>query len=120
MGGEERGEGGEYDGECLYHNNRNDKKYNDDNKYNDKEDGKGLRRGADKGGESNFAGHDIVHRQSFSGVGWGMLIFGLHAAAAVINDKDVDNNCRSGGGVSCPPPLVGPVPPDAPCCRQCC
>jgi hypothetical protein len=50
----EGGGGREYKGECLFDNDRNKDEYNDDNiEYNDKEDGKGLHRGADDGGESN-------------------------------------------------------------------
>jgi hypothetical protein len=52
----EGGGGGEYDGECLFHDASYDDEYDDDNKYgnedvyNDAEDGKGLRGGAVDGG----------------------------------------------------------------------
>jgi hypothetical protein len=62
------------------------------------EDGKGSRRGADDGGESDYDGRDVVRGQSFGGVGRRMSIVGPHAAAAVINDDDVDNDRRHGGG----------------------
>jgi hypothetical protein len=41
---------GEYNGECLFDNDRNNNKYNDNDKYNNAEDGKGLLGGADNGG----------------------------------------------------------------------
>ncbi len=100
----EGGGGGEYEGGCLFHDNRDNDKYDDDNKYNDKEDGKGSRGGADNGGGSNYDGCDVVRRPSFSSVGQSMLIIGPHAATALIDNDNVDNNCRHGGGASCPSP----------------
>jgi hypothetical protein len=113
----EGGGGGEYEGECLLHDDCNKDEYNGDNKYNDKEDGKGLRGGVDNGGKSNYHGRDVVHGPSFGGVGWRMSIVVPHTAVAVINYKDVNNDRRHGGGASCPPPLFRPVPPDA---ARCC
>jgi hypothetical protein len=65
----EWGGGGEYEGECLFDDDRDKDEYNDDNEYNDKEDGKGLRRGADDGGESDYDGRDVVCGPSFANVG---------------------------------------------------
>jgi hypothetical protein len=121
-----RGEGGgggdgEYNWECLFHNDRDDNEYNKDNKYDNKKDGKGLRRGAEDGGEFDYDGHDVVYGPSFSGMGWRMSIVGPHTTAAIINNDNVDNDCHCGGEVSClPPPLVRPVLPDATRCCQCC
>ncbi len=39
----EGGVGGEYDGECLFDDDRDDDKYNNDDKYDDVEDGNGSR-----------------------------------------------------------------------------
>jgi hypothetical protein len=100
----EGGGGGEYKGECLFHNNRDKDEYDNDKEYNDKEDGKGLHRGVDSGGKSNYKCCNVICRPSFGGVGRRMLIVGPHTAAVVINDDDVDNNRRRGGGSSCPPP----------------
>jgi hypothetical protein len=47
----EGGGGGKYEGECLFHDDRDDNDCDDDNKYYDKEDGKGSCRGADDAGE---------------------------------------------------------------------
>jgi hypothetical protein len=43
------GGGGEYHQECLFDGNRDNDEYDNDNEYNDTEDGKGSRRGADDG-----------------------------------------------------------------------
>ncbi len=42
-----------WNGECLFNDDREDDKYEDDDKYNDVEDGKGSRRGANNGGDSD-------------------------------------------------------------------
>ena len=110
---------GEYEGECLFDDDRDDDEYNHNNEYNDVEDGEGLLRGADDGGESNYNGRDIVRGPSFGGVRRRMLIVAPHAAAAVIDDDVINNDRRRGGGASCPPPPVLPVPPDAARRRQC-
>jgi hypothetical protein len=89
--------------------------YNDNDKYNGAEDGKGSRKGADDGGESDYDGRNVIHGPSFHGVGHRTLTVGPHAAAADINNDD-DINRRHGGGASCPPPPVRPVPPGAACC----
>jgi hypothetical protein len=70
-------------------------------------DGKGLHRGGDNGGESNYDGCNVDRRPSFRGVGQRMSITGSHAVAtaAVIVNDDVDDNRRRGGGALCPPPL---------------
>ncbi len=52
----EGGGGGEYDGKCLFDDDSYDNEYDDENKYgkadvyDDAEDGKGSRGGADDGG----------------------------------------------------------------------
>ncbi len=92
--GEGRG-GGEYEGGCLFDDDRNEDEYDDENEYDDKEDGKGL---------------GAVHGPSFGSVGRRMSIDGPHPAATVIDDKDFDNDCRHGGGASCPTPF-GPSRP---------
>jgi hypothetical protein len=46
------GGGGEYDWECLFDDNRDDNKCNNDNKYDNAENEKGLRGGAENGGNS--------------------------------------------------------------------
>jgi hypothetical protein len=86
----EGGGGGEYDRECPFDDDRDDNKYNDDNEYNNAEDGNGSRGGVDDGVESNYNGHDVVSEPSFGGVGQRTLIVRPHAAAAIINDNDVD------------------------------
>ncbi len=101
---EEGGGGGEYKGECLFNDDRDKDKYDDDNEYNDKEDGKGLRRGAGDGGESDYNCCNIVRGPSFGSVGQRMSIDGPHTATTIINDDDFDNNHHRGGGASCPPP----------------
>jgi hypothetical protein len=101
------GEGGggiEYKRECLFEDNCKEDKYDDDNKYDNEEDGKGSCGGADDGGESNYGCCDVFCGPSFGSVGWRMLIDGPHATTTVINNKDLDNNCLRGGGASCPPP----------------
>ena len=65
----EEGGGGEYEGECLFHDDRDDNECDDDNEYDDEEDGKGSRRGADDGGESDYDGRDVVRGPSFGSVG---------------------------------------------------
>ncbi len=65
----EGGGGGEYKGECLFADDRNKDKYDNNNKYDDKEDGKGLHEGADGGGESDYNGCDVVHGLFFGSVG---------------------------------------------------
>jgi hypothetical protein len=92
-----------YKWEFLFHNDRDDDKYDVDNEYNDKEDGKGSHGGADDRGETNYNGCNIVRGPSFVGVGRRMSIFGHHAAATIFNDNDVDNDCRRSGEASCPP-----------------
>ncbi len=87
-----------WNGECLF---EDDRKYN---KYDNVEDGKGSRGGADDGGESDNDGRDVVRGPSFGGVGHRTSIVGPHAAAAIIEDN-YDNDCHHGGGASCPPPL---------------
>jgi hypothetical protein len=95
-----------WNGECLFDNNRNN------NEYNNVEDGNGLRRGAEKKGESDYDSRDVIRGPFFGGVGHRTSIVGPHATATVIDNNNsafikdnVDNNCRSGGGASCPPPL---------------
>ncbi len=100
----EGGGGGEYEGECLFDDNRDKDEYDDDNEHGDEEDGKGLREGVDDGGESNYDSRNIVRGPSFGSVGRRMTIDGPHAAATVINNDDFDNDRRRGGGASCPPP----------------
>ncbi len=68
------GGGGKYKGECLFHDNRDNVKYDNDNEYNEEEDGKRLRRGADDRGESNYNSCDVVCRPSFGGMGRRMSI----------------------------------------------
>ncbi len=109
----EGGEGGEYSGECLFDDNHDNNKYNDNDEYNGTEDGKESRRVADDGGESDYNGRDVIHRPSFGSRGHRTSIVGPHAAAAVINNND-HNNRRHGGGASCPPLPVRPVPPMPP------
>jgi hypothetical protein len=98
--------GGEYDGECLFNDDRDDNEYDSDNEYDNAEDGKGLRGRADDGGESDYNGRDVVRGPSFGGVGHRTSIVSPHAAAAVIHDND-DDERRCGGGALCPP-LSGP------------
>jgi hypothetical protein len=93
--------GGEYDGECLFDNDRDNDKYNDDNKYDNAEDGKGLRRGEDDGWESNYDGCNVICEPS-SGGGGRMSILGPHATVVV---DDNDNDCLHGRGVLFPPPF---------------
>jgi hypothetical protein len=97
-----------WNGECLFNDDRGE------NKYNNGEDGKGSRGGADDGGESNNDSRDVDRGPSFGGGGHRILIVGPHAAAAVINNND-DNNRRRGGGRHAPPPPVRPILPDAAC-----
>ncbi len=99
----EGGGGGEYEGECLFHDIDDNNEYGNDKEYDNKEDEKRSRRVADDGGESNKDGCDVICGPSFGGVGWRMSIIGPHAAAAVINNDNVYNNCRCGRGPSCPP-----------------
>jgi hypothetical protein len=106
----EGGGGGEYEGGCLFDDDRDEDEYDDDNEYDDKEDGKGSRGGADDGGESDYDGRDVVRGPSFGSVGWRMSIYAPHAAATVIDDDDFDNDRHRGGGASCPPPS-GPSRP---------
>jgi hypothetical protein len=104
MGWVGEGGGGEkYKGECLFHNNHNKDEYNNDNKYNDKEDGKGSHDGVDDGGESNYDGRDVIRRPSFGGVGRRMLIVSPHTAAAIMDNNNIANNCRRSGGRHAPP-----------------
>jgi hypothetical protein len=62
------GGGGEYEGECLFQDDRDNDKYNDNNEYNDEEDGKGSRGEADDGGNPTtiaatlFAGRPLAAR----------------------------------------------------------
>ncbi len=112
------GVGGEYDGERLFDNNRDDNNYDNDDKYNNAEDGKGLRGGADDGGESDYDCCNIVCGPSFGNVGHMTSIVGPHASAAVINDTTMI--AATLGGRHAPPPPVRPVPPDANRCCQCC
>ncbi len=77
------------------------------------EDGKGLRRGVDNRGESDYDGCDVIRGPSFGSVGRRMF----QAAAAVIKDDDFNNDRPHGGGASCPPPPVLPVLPDT---TRCC
>ncbi len=100
----EGGGGGEYDGECLFDDDRDDYEYDEDDEYNHAEDGKGSRGGADDEGESNYDGRNVVRGPSFGGVGHSTSNVGPHAAAAVIDDDDDDDYCRRGGGSSSPPP----------------
>jgi hypothetical protein len=65
----EGGGGGEYKGECLFQDDRDDDKYDDDNEYNNEEDGKGLPWGADDRGEPDYNGRKVVHGLSFGDVG---------------------------------------------------
>ncbi len=97
----------------MFHDDQDNDEYDNNNKYNDEEDGKGLHGGADDGGKSNYDGRDIVRGPSFGGVGWRMSIVGPHATAAVINDNK-DNNCHRGGWASCPP-TSGPSRPTRRC-----
>ncbi len=106
----EGGGGGEYEGECLFDDDRDEDEYDDDNKYDDEEDGKGSRGGADDGGESDYDGRDVVRGPSFGSVGRRMSIDGPHAAATVIDDNNFDNDRRRGGGAPCPPPSGPPHP----------
>jgi hypothetical protein len=115
----EGGGGGEYEGECLFDDNRDEDEYDNNKEYHKEEDGKGSKGGADDGGEPNYDGRDIVCGPSFGSVGQRMLINGPHAAAIVINNNNFNNNHRHGGGRHAPPPPVRPVPPDAACRRQC-
>ncbi len=92
------GGGGEY--------NCNDKC---NNKYNNAEDGKGLRGEADDGGESYYDGCDVVHVPSIRGVGWRMSTIGPHATALVNNDND-NNDRRCSGGHHAPPLWSAPTP----------
>jgi hypothetical protein len=73
--------------------------------------------GADNGGESNYNGRHVIRGPSFGGVGQRISIVSSHGAAAVINNKDVDNDLYRSGGRHAPPPLVHPVLPDAACCH---
>jgi hypothetical protein len=116
MGG--RRGGGEYNGECLFDDDHGDKKYDNDDKYDSGEDGKGLCGGADNGGESDYDGRDVIRGPSFGSAGHRTSIIGPHAAAAVIND-DNDNNPHRGGGALCPLPPVHPISPDDARCCQC-
>jgi hypothetical protein len=100
----EGGGGEEYNGECLFGNDQDGNKYDNNDEYNGAEDGKGLRRGVDDGGESDYDGRDVIRGPSIGGLGHRTLIIGPKAAAAVINYND-DINRRCGGGASCPPPL---------------
>jgi hypothetical protein len=115
----ERGGGGEYEGECLFDNDHDEDEYDDNNKYNNKEDGNGSRGGADDGGKSNYDGHDVIRGPSFGSMGQRTLINGPYATATFIDDDDFDNDRRRSGGASCPPPLVCPVLPDAACLCRC-
>jgi hypothetical protein len=90
--------------EWLFHDNR------DDNEYDNEEDGKGSRGGTDDWGESDYDCRDIVCGPSFGRVGQRMSIVGPHAAAAIIDDDEVDNDRCRGEGASCPPPS-GPSRP---------
>ncbi len=104
MGWEGEGEGGgEYKEKCLFNEDCNEEEYDNNNKYNEEEDGKGLCGGADDGGKSDNDGRDVVRGLSFGSVGHRISIVGPHAATAIIDNND-DNDRRHGGGASCPPP----------------
>jgi hypothetical protein len=62
--------------------------------------GMGSRGGADDGGGSDYDGRDVVCGPSVGGMGRRTSIVGPCAAAAVVDIND----CRLGGGLSCPPP----------------
>ncbi len=81
----------DYDGECLFNDNHGNKEYNNNNKYDDTEDGKGLHGGADDGGESNYNGCDFVCEPAVGDVEWRASIVGPHAA--IINNDDKED-CR--------------------------
>ncbi len=86
-----------WNGECLFDDNRNDNKYNNNDEYNDAEDGKGSRGVADDGEESDYDGHNVIRGPSFGGVGHRMSIVGPHAASAAIIDNKDNNDLRRGG-----------------------
>ncbi len=81
-----------WNGECLFNDDRDDKEYDD------AEDGKGSREGAEDGGESDNDGRDVVRGPSFGGMGHRTSIVSPHAAAAAIIDDNDNNNRHRGGG----------------------
>jgi hypothetical protein len=99
----EEGGGGEYNRECLFDNDRDNNEYDNEDKYNDGEDGKGSRGGADNEGEPDYDGRNIVRGPSFGGMGHRMPIVGPHATVAIIDNNDNGDYCIAVGGGHAPP-----------------
>jgi hypothetical protein len=107
------GGGGEYNRECLFDNDCNGNKYDNNNKYSNAEDGKGLRGGADNGGESHYDGCDVVCGPSFGSVGIGRRLLAptLPPPSSTTTMMTI---APVVGGRHAPPPLVHPVLPTLP------
>jgi hypothetical protein len=106
----EGGRCGEYDGECLFDDDRDEDEYEEDKKNVDVEDGMGCT-GERTSGGNPIQCCNVVHGLSFGGVGQKMLIVVPQAAAAIINNED-DCHCRGGHRAS---PLSGPSRPAGRC-----
>ncbi len=107
--GERRG-GGKYNQECLFDDD------GEDNKYNDAEDGKGLRGGADDGG--NLSTLVAMSSTGHPSRAWGR---GRQLSAPTVPLLSSMRTFAAMVGEHCAPPCpVRPVPPDTAHHCQCC
>jgi hypothetical protein len=98
----EGGVGGEYDRECLFDDDRDDDKYNDNNEYNNVEDGNGSR------GERMMGGNPTM-TVTMSSAGRPLATWGIGHRSLAPTPPPLSSTTTTTmiaaamGGASCPP-----------------